>query len=67
MNISAEVHARQEALEDINGVLRHEIAARQQAEAVLTLRIEQIEAVRTIAAELTQELSLPTLLDLIRH
>jgi GAF domain-containing protein len=61
----AEVQARQAELEHTNSVLCCEIEARQRAEAALALRIEQIEAVRTIAAELTQELSLPTLLELI--
>jgi PAS domain S-box-containing protein len=43
----------------------HDVTERKRAEEALAVRIEQIEAVRTIAAELTQELSLPTLLDLI--
>ena len=60
-----EVKARQAELEHANAVLQQEIEARQRAEEALAMRIEQMEAVRTIAAEITQELSLPTLLDLI--
>jgi signal transduction histidine kinase len=60
-----EVKAQQAALAHANTVLQHEIAARHQAEEALALRIAQMEAVRTIAAEITQELALPTVLDVI--
>ena len=60
-----EVKARQAKLEDANAVLQQEIEARQRAEEALALRMAQMEAVHSIAEEITRELNLSTLLDLI--
>jgi PAS domain S-box-containing protein len=51
----------------ISGVLvvAMDITERQRAEEALAVRIAQMEAVRTVAEEITRELALPTLLQLI--
>ena len=51
----------------INGVLvvAMDITERQRAEEALAARIAQMEAVRTVAEEITRELELPTLFQLI--
>jgi PAS domain S-box-containing protein len=51
----------------ISGVLvaAMDITERQHAEDALAARIEQMEAVRTVAEEMTRELDLPTLLELM--
>ncbi len=60
-----EVKARQAELEDANTVLQQEIEARQRAEEALALRMAQMEAVHNIAEEITRELNLSTLLNLV--
>src|SRR5215831_16669978 len=59
-----EAKARQAELEDANAVLQQEIEARQRAEEALALRIAQMQTVHSIAADITRELNLSTLLDL---
>jgi GAF domain-containing protein len=60
-----EVKARQAELENANTVLQQEIEARQRAEEALAMRIAQMESVHSMAEEITRELNLSTLLDLI--
>ena len=62
------VAGRTEELRRANEELRADITARTQTEAALATRIREIEAVRAVTAEITQELDLPTLLARIsRH
>jgi hypothetical protein len=51
-------------LSDANQALNHEIAEREHAESTLSRRLEQLEVLRIMSAELTRELDLPILLDL---
>ena len=48
-----------------NQALTHEITEREHAEASLSRRLEQLEVLRAMGAELTRELDLPTLLTLM--
>jgi signal transduction histidine kinase len=48
-----------------NGLLRDEIAERRRAEEGLVQRTQQLDAIRVVTAEITSELNLTTLLDLI--
>ncbi len=48
-----------------NQALTHEITEREHAEASLSRRLEQLEVLRAMGAELTRELDLPTLLPLM--
>jgi two-component system NtrC family sensor kinase len=61
--------ARQRAVQLVgtNQDLHHEIAEREHAETALSRRLEQLEVLRTMGAELTRELDLPILLHLMIH
>ena len=59
------VQERTLALSATNAALTRENAERQQAETALRTRTAQLEAVREVSVELTRELDLPRLLDLI--
>jgi signal transduction histidine kinase/sensor domain CHASE-containing protein/ActR/RegA family two-component response regulator len=54
-------------LSEANQALHHEIAEREHAETALSRRLEQLEVLRTMGAELTRELDLPILLHLMIH
>ncbi len=59
------VQERTLALSAANAALTNENAERQQAETALRTHTAQLEAVREVSVELTRELNLPRLLDLI--
>ena len=59
------VQERTSALAGANDQLQAENTERKRAEAGLALRTRQLEAVRTISEEITRELQLPALLQLI--
>jgi signal transduction histidine kinase/sensor domain CHASE-containing protein/ActR/RegA family two-component response regulator len=52
-------------LSEANQALTYEIAEREHAETALSRRLEQLEVLRTMSAELIRELDLPILLDLM--
>jgi two-component system NtrC family sensor kinase len=52
-------------LSEANQALHHEITERERAETALSRRLEQLEVLRTMSAELTRELDLPILLHLM--
>lgn len=54
-------------LSEANQALSHEIAERERAETALSRRLEQLEVLRTMSADMTLELDLPNLLQLMIH
>jgi len=54
-------------LGEANQALHHEITERERAETALSRRLEQLEVLRTMSAEMTLELDLPMLLHLMIH